>query len=1057
MLVAWCAANRIMKVFLGANDRQQLCESQSWNDLLISHSFRDLEKWIASKEKMWGQAYIFIETVMPRGDQPTSHNNQFDLLICFSARIVICEMKRHSNIFTLRLKDAISQVNGQINWMRNLLQSNGYDDTGICPVIFFPFLDLSQLATVRQRIRDLHSSWHIWAVGIHSDLKGRRDDDLRPYNMCEALEQRLVGCASELVSTKAHLSVFIQERMTRAGAKLLEFTSFATANAYLRSIAPARQRFIWDTWHVGGLFADAVNYARQGLQAQGIIEIIGPPGSGKSTLIQEVIETLDEDWVELSVRNTTSRFEIALLVYTSMRGEPPIKRRESEILQLLAEDFTLLWIREYDQASAPALLEFFDAIRTIPTARTRWIIESTNGLPAKNHHQWKHLPLGNLAISRIIEKIQSGGYFNDPEQVLELAQGNPRRAIRLWRSCNEDDAKFPDETAWFQRHLSNDERQMLPIVCHAVSNSPLGITLGLLRYWATAIFPDRSSTHCDAVIRSLLEKLESQQLARVSRLNQKTFGGILDAIQPANLDLITVDHLAPGVLAATSLKTVVDRLGPDYDTLHQSLLESGDADSLGFVVSALLQGDLEPFFRSSFRSTMLPMVAEWLDRTNRLPTDARQIYILRALRVLSQVGHRSDLSAERDLGLPASGDLLQRYVFDVARARIAAYANVPDDFNFERGIADAHRETDADLRCERIVSLARSLQHSGRYEESWRVLQDAPKSCPPNSTSFFLAHYRMLEFLNRRKQRVGIVSDADARRLIVASASEVIRCAARVENLQAICDALFYAVRSQELEYTAPSDEDIRGYGAALEFVERNRRRRARRLQILLTHGSLHRHVCRRQDIEWDIFHRHLDTAFIWYCRAFKSAAVQNHLQHKLNALCYMADLCMKAMRFTCAGAPATTIERSSEVLQMVRSDKSVTHTVLSREEQPLLRALNETIPFLLYAEALALKDCLSGHDAVLQKSWFDLGTEIKDRLRQSQYPDRVKYCSSLWKRIERLFKIGVTYNPSRNDSVFDAIRPPVASILELTKPRGGPNLRAWEQLCFLLKIHLRN
>ena len=1055
-----------MKVLLGANDRQQLCELQSWSDLLISQCLSDLQHWIVSKEKTWGQAHVFIETVMPRGNQPSGHNNQFDLLICFDARVAICEMKRHPIAAQVRLKDAIFQINGQLRWLQNLLKSEGYDDTGICPMLFYPCLEESQLQIVRRRLRDLHSAWHIWAVGAHPDMRGKFDEESRPYYLCEALEQRLVGCVSRLAPRQAPLSIFIQKKLLQVEANLLEFDAFAGARAYLRSVAPARQRFIWDTWHVHGLYSDAVGHVAKMLQSHGIVEIVGPPGSGKSTLVKELIERLDEDWVELSVNRTSTRSEIARLAQNALRGEPPTGMPEGVLLQSLAEEPTLFWIREYDRVSAPGLLEFCDALRAISGAKARWLIESTHGLSAVSHHRWELRPLHSSAISRIVEKVRPGGYFTDPEQVVESAQGNPRRAIRLWRSHNAGDTESPDEVEWFLRQLSADEKQMLPVVCHAVSNSPLGVTLGLLRRWAGVSFPDRSAIHCEGVLRSLLDKLQAQQLARVSHLNRQTFDGRLDAVLPENLQLTVVDYLASGVFASVNLNAVEKRLGPNQDKLHEALLDSGEVDSLGFVASALMQADIEPFFRSSFRFTALPFVPNWFDRTDRIPADAAQIYALRALRVLMQVGHRADLSAELDLGLPTADDPLQQHVFAVTRARVAAYHPVLDSFNFERDVAAASKETDADLRCERLSSLALSLQHSNRARESWQIISHLPTLCPPNSPSRILAHQDIFQFLNRKRQRETVVSDAEALQLITVSARETIAYSANVENLQGICDALFYYVRSQELLQGPLSDSAVEGYAAALEFVEQNRRRRVRRLQILLTHGSLHRHACRRNDIAWEDFRRHMDTAFIWYGRAFKSASDQNHLQHKLGALCYMSDFCLKAMRFAASGdmAVRVTIDHALEVLKLWRASQgptgllgslqqpSANDSMVSIQKQVLLRTLDEEIPLLLYIEALTIQNRSSAQNETLLKSWRDFAQDVRNRFPRTSSYERAQYANTIWKRIQRIIRFGSAYNSSTNQSVITVIHSSLSAVLEATKPHSGPHVRTWEQVCTLVE-----
>src|SRR4051812_13873326 len=51
----------------------------------------DLERAIEARQAGWGEAYVFIEVPAP-GTNP-HHSKQIDLLIAFSDRLVICELK----------------------------------------------------------------------------------------------------------------------------------------------------------------------------------------------------------------------------------------------------------------------------------------------------------------------------------------------------------------------------------------------------------------------------------------------------------------------------------------------------------------------------------------------------------------------------------------------------------------------------------------------------------------------------------------------------------------------------------------------------------------------------------------------------------------------------------------------------------------------------------------------------------------------------------------------------------------------------------------------------
>ena len=1040
-----------MKISISASDITQLQHAHDWGELLSTQVFAELERWLVSKEAEWGKAHVFLEAVMPRGTHPQSkRNNQFDLLICFDDRIALCEMKRGLAAFN-KLPDAVAQIDGQNKWMQSVLRDYQYDDRALSLFLFCPHLTLDQLGKVRWQIVNVHSRHDIWAISSQAETRGQRDDERRSYYICEALEQRLHNRFTTLGSRQTPLAKKIATHMLTAGCKLLDFDSFAQTDAYLQSIAPVCRRFVREDWYVAGLFSETAEQVGICLKSSGLANVIGPPGSGKSTVVKEVIEVLDEDYIDLCVARAAHRRDIAILAHQRLRSEPAAELKEDMLLQSLAEEPILFWVQACDHSSASALDDFLATMRSMPGVRSRWLIESSDGVAALEGCQCNVMPLGNSAISQIIQKVRSGGHFADPEQVVDRAQGNPRRAIRLWRSRNERDAEVPDNVEWFLHQLSRQQDQLLPVICHAFAKSPLGVTFGLLKTWATVVFPDRPARDLENSLDTLLVALEEHQMARVSRLNRATFAGRLDALLPDSLHLTVIDHLAPDVLAAVSTDVIEQRLGVGYNALHEALLQSGDVDSLSFVASALLQGDLEPFFRSSFRSTSLPLVPDWCDRTGWHNLDPGQIYLLRALRTLSQVGIRPDIAAERDLGNPSTNHPLQNHVFAVAQARIAAYQRVPDSFNFETAVEEAHSQSDPDLRIEKLVSIARSLQRSERHAESWQVLNQLPARCPVGSAACFLAHYRRLEFLNRRKQRQHVLTDEEACAEIEASCRHLIEYAARAENHQAICDALFYFVRSKELTHASMRESDVADYGAALEFVELSRKRRVRRLQVLLTRGSLHRHACRGPDILWDVFRRHMDAGFIWYRRTLRSALAQNHLLHQWNALSYMVDFCLKATRFETAGATAVTaiLSRSAEVAQLVQSHLSAPpKTNPLREEQTLVRAARRGLPHLLYLEMLESDSPPPAQVNTLRDRWAGLIIDMEDEYYAPDKSQLAKSRSTFLKTLERILRFGSVNKTAEHRRVLALIRPSLDELLEITKPWGGRKaMRDWQRV----------
>lgn len=127
---------------------------------------------------------------------------------------------------------------------------------------------------------------------------------------------------------------------------------------------------------------------------------------------------------------------------------------------------------------------------------------------------------------------------------------------------------------------------------------------------------------------------------------------------------------------------------------------------------------------------------------------------------------------------------------------------------------------------------------------------------------------------------------------------------------------VIYFARLHEFLTGRTSSSDVLSYLAPLHFLEHAPKTSTRRLQILLTQGSVHRHFARQEELEWVIYQQHLDDAFDCYTRALKSAQSQDHLLHTLNAVSYMMLFCLKALRFgDDETARSHIIERSREAL----------------------------------------------------------------------------------------------------------------------------------------------
>jgi hypothetical protein len=112
-----------MRFFVGASSIEQTLQAREWiTEPSYQTAFVDLERWVLNKEHEWGECYIFVEIPLPQGTEFGGRHNQFDMLVCFSDRLAICELKNNSSLAGLNLRRYVPQINGQVKWVKTVLK-----------------------------------------------------------------------------------------------------------------------------------------------------------------------------------------------------------------------------------------------------------------------------------------------------------------------------------------------------------------------------------------------------------------------------------------------------------------------------------------------------------------------------------------------------------------------------------------------------------------------------------------------------------------------------------------------------------------------------------------------------------------------------------------------------------------------------------------------------------------------------------------------------------------------------------------------------------------------
>src|ERR1051325_1482592 len=85
-----------MEILIGASDTHLFSQSRDW---ILKNEFQeivtDLESWVRSKEAKWGECRIFIEVMLPPPESFKGVHGQIDMLISFTHRAAVCELKGH--------------------------------------------------------------------------------------------------------------------------------------------------------------------------------------------------------------------------------------------------------------------------------------------------------------------------------------------------------------------------------------------------------------------------------------------------------------------------------------------------------------------------------------------------------------------------------------------------------------------------------------------------------------------------------------------------------------------------------------------------------------------------------------------------------------------------------------------------------------------------------------------------------------------------------------------------------------------------------------------------
>ncbi|KPA13288.1 hypothetical protein MHK_006513, partial [Candidatus Magnetomorum sp. HK-1] len=135
---------------------------------------------------------------------------------------------------------------------------------------------------------------------------------------------------------------------------------------------------------------------------------------------------------------------------------------------------------------------------------------------------------------------------------------------------------------------------------------------------------------------------------------------------------------------------------------------------------------------------------------------------------------------------------------------------------------------------------------------------------------------------------------------VKSNAQDLIKICLETNNIQLLVEICFYSIRNQELgEYGNITFSRLNSYRETLDYLHQVNTKYVKKIQLLLTHGSVLRHYCFSQNkISWMEYWPLMQDALCFYYRALQAATQINHSMHMLNSIAYSFRFMLNSFKF---------------------------------------------------------------------------------------------------------------------------------------------------------------
>ncbi len=1029
-----------MKLFVGHNDAASLRNAEHWlNDEQDLHR---LDVWARAKEPEWGECYIFLEVSLPKLG-PSNHL-QMDLLVAFQARGALCELKKHASLQHIHTSQIADQVSGEQQALESVLRTSAFRGN-FTPILLFPRLALQELLTLNQQLVSVHSRPDISVTGSPSRLP-YSDPRSGQFNFLRVLERKLSNYPLETRGFEGQCGVqqSLEKILREKPRELFEFESSKGALGFLQATYGA-PHVPFPAAYVPETREEELTCAKEAIHGSGIIEIAGPPGIGKSVLACEILASVQKLFHEISLPKIASADRIAEAIEEEIEGGHDRRISTSTLIERLARFDAVYWIRSYEDQSRNSLLDFLGRVQSVRPRRSLWIVESVRSLRDPTLACVQLGPVKRSALALILSQVRNGTLSTSVEAAIDGSHGNPRDGLCLLRTGSIEKA---NSFEWLEAQLSRNAKRVLRLLCLIMLQAPLGLSRRIIEQTAREIFADLPYSDITRAVVETLATLEQEQLGSISRFEPRQFGGVLDGIITAGIELVHLNALKRSLLEAFSRQIPPEQKSRWMDAYFTVLIAQAEAGNLADVTYNILHHELQPFFRSSFRFTSLGVTLGWMETAEWEPPDPRQAYLLRCLRVLSALNRDSQTRVRQELGDPDAKDGIQIFAQEYVLARQMTVLPL-SDLDLEEFITENQKRADIDLQAAYAVSCASALLAAGRASDALRLLTRTGKTAKDSSAGVIL-RIQMGDLLNRKegKDAAGEKKAAELSRLL---SRDLIEAGIKLENVHLICSGAFYYVRGLEFEAGRRKFMHVLQYLAALDWIEQVPGARARwRMRVLLTRGSLHRHYLREDSLLWPEFQEHLELAWHDYMRAWHTAFSAKHVLHSLNSAVYMSGVCKSAMRY---GKDQST---HSVVLDYCRQASEICDLAVRNlrakgpKELPIMESVERALPLLRYVLRISMSsEPLNAKVESLEWERY-FGVAAKGRQRSTRMKEKQKHEEEITKEIYRVLRFADFTNPTRFNESLEHFRP---WLLQFRDAAQAPSSDSWRKLTDLTKL----